>query len=59
MVHVSNRPHVHVRLGTLKLAFCHFGSPEKRAVPVIGLRSPEPQGLVHHRQWTLLFRRPT
>jgi hypothetical protein len=24
MVHVTNRPNVHVRLGPLKFAFCHF-----------------------------------
>jgi hypothetical protein len=24
MVHVTNRPHVHVRLGSLEFAFCHF-----------------------------------
>ena len=27
MVHVTNRAHVHVRLGAFKFAFCHFRSP--------------------------------
>jgi hypothetical protein len=29
VVHVSNRAHVHVGLGALKFAFCHFNSPDK------------------------------
>ncbi|WP_337878465.1 hypothetical protein, partial [Caldimonas sp.] len=34
-----NRPHVHVRLGPLKLAFCHVGLQGKNKARV-GLRSP-------------------
>jgi hypothetical protein len=30
MVHVTNRAHVHVRLGTFKFSFCHFSDSEKR-----------------------------
>jgi hypothetical protein len=29
MVHVTNRAHVHVRLGTFKFSFCHFSTPKK------------------------------
>jgi hypothetical protein len=29
VVHVTNRAHVHVRLGAFELAFCHFEISEK------------------------------
>jgi hypothetical protein len=32
MVNVANRADIHVRLGPLKLAFCHFILPSKRTI---------------------------
>ncbi len=32
MVYVTNRPHVHVWLRTLKLALCHVDYPNKNAL---------------------------
>jgi len=29
MVNVTNRAHVHVRLGTFEFSFCHFSTPKK------------------------------
>jgi hypothetical protein len=29
MVHVPNRPHVHVRLGAFEFTFCHFNLRKK------------------------------
>jgi hypothetical protein len=30
MIDVANRTYIHVRLGPLKLALCHYGLPSKR-----------------------------
>jgi hypothetical protein len=38
MVNVTNRAHVHVRLGTFKFSFCHFLNSPK-SMPVWGLTS--------------------
>jgi hypothetical protein len=32
VVDVTNRAHIHVRFGPLKLAFCHFRFPSKRTI---------------------------
>jgi hypothetical protein len=32
MIDVANRAHIHVRLGPLKFAFCHFTFPSKRTI---------------------------
>jgi hypothetical protein len=30
MIHVTNRPHIHMRLGPLKLAFRHHALPDRQ-----------------------------
>src|SRR5574343_1501831 len=41
VVHVTDRAHVHVRLGTFELAFCHVNLSRERTVSRVGLRSPD------------------
>jgi len=35
VINVANRAYIHVRLGPLKLAFCHFKFPSKRTIYII------------------------
>src|SRR6478609_392376 len=36
VIHVTNRPHVHVRLRTLELAFCHVSPFGRKCTPTFG-----------------------
>ena len=59
VVHVTNGPHVHVRLGPLEFALCHFRTPIKERWPVCCLRFPAPALAACHGQHAKKRRRPS